>query len=174
MTVGGTELDRTDKLKDMLTNIIRTNLLTSDFSRGNLKSILIFSNYISNKMQLHTVYLHLEIVTGGISTHHQENTQLYLQYTVPVKPLLLPIPIYIQQDATLHILSTSGKLPYIFRVVSPPIIRSTHNCIYSIRYLSNRYCYLPLLWKIWNNSSTIGRSNGLVGTVYCKYSCVCS
>jgi len=25
-----------------------------------------------------------------------------------------------------------------------------HNCIYSIWYLSNRYCYLPLLWKSWN------------------------
>ena len=45
---------------------------------------------------------------------------------------------------------TSGKLLYMFRVVSPPIIRSTHNCIYSIRYLSNRYCYQPLLWKIWS------------------------
>jgi len=27
---------------------------------------------------------------GGISTHHQEHTQLYLQYMVLVKPLLLP------------------------------------------------------------------------------------
>ena len=41
------------------------------------------------------------------------------------------------------------KLLYMFRVVSPPIIRSTHNCIYSIWYLSNRYCYLPLLWNSW-------------------------
>jgi len=23
-------------------------------------------------------------------------------------------------------------------------------CIYTIWYLSNRYCYLPLLWKSWN------------------------
>ena len=46
----------------------------------------------------------------------------------------------------------SGKLLYMFRVVSPPIIRSTHNCIYSIWYLSNRSCYLPLLWKSWNCS----------------------
>ena len=38
----------------------------------------------------------------------------------------------------------------MFRVVFPPIIRSTHNCIYSIWYLLNRYCYLPLLWKGWN------------------------
>ena len=36
------------------------------------------------------------------------------------------------------------KLLYIFRVVPPPIIRSANNCIYSIWYLSHRYCYLPL------------------------------
>ena len=29
-------------------------------------------------------------VSGDISTHNQENTQLYLQYLVLVKPLLLP------------------------------------------------------------------------------------
>ena len=39
---------------------------------------------------------------------------------------------------------------YMFRVVSPSIIRSTYNCIYSIWHLSNRYCYLPLSWKSWN------------------------
>jgi len=33
--------------------------------------------------------------------------------------------IYFQQDATSHILFISGKLLYMFRVVSPPIIRST-------------------------------------------------
>ena len=32
-------------------------------------------------------------VSGGISTHHQEHTQLYLQYLVFVKPLLLPAAI---------------------------------------------------------------------------------
>ena len=44
------------------------------------------------------------------------------------------------------------KLLYMFRVVSPPIIRTTHVCIYSIWYLSNRYCYLPLLCRSWNFS----------------------
>ena len=61
--------------------------------------------------------------------------------------------IYFQQDAALDSLFISGKMLYMFdmfRVVSPPIIRSTYNCIYSIWYLSNRYCYLPLLWKSWN------------------------
>jgi hypothetical protein len=36
------------------------------------------------------------------------------------------------------------KLLYMFRVIPPPIIRSANNCIYSIWYLSHRYCYLPL------------------------------
>ena len=38
----------------------------------------------------------------------------------------------------------------MFRVVLPPIIRSAYNCIYSIWYLSHRYCYLPLSRKSWN------------------------
>jgi hypothetical protein len=42
------------------------------------------------------------------------------------------------------------KLLYMFRVVLPPIIRSAYNCIYSIWYLSQLYCYLPLSWKSWN------------------------
>jgi len=36
------------------------------------------------------------------------------------------------------------KLLYMFRVVTPPIIRSANNYTYSIWYLSRRYCYLPL------------------------------
>jgi hypothetical protein len=42
------------------------------------------------------------------------------------------------------------KLLYMFRVVPPSIIKSANNCIYSIWYLSHRYCYLPLSWKSWN------------------------
>jgi hypothetical protein len=42
------------------------------------------------------------------------------------------------------------KLLYMFRVVPSLIIRSANNCIYSIWYLSHRYCYLPLSWKSWN------------------------
>ena len=58
--------------------------------------------------------------------------------------------ICFQQDANLHSSFISGKLLYMFRVISPPIIRSTHNCIYSIWYLSNRYCYALPSWKSWN------------------------
>jgi hypothetical protein len=42
------------------------------------------------------------------------------------------------------------KLLYMFRVVLSSIIRSAYTCIYSIWYLSHRYCYLPLSWKTWN------------------------
>ena len=46
-------------------------------------------------MRRYTVYfwktaLH---VSGGITTHHQEHTELYLQNLVLVKPLLLPAAI---------------------------------------------------------------------------------
>jgi hypothetical protein len=47
---------------------------------------------ISNKMQRYTVYLYLETAlhdSGGISIHHQERIQLYLQHLVFVTPLLL-------------------------------------------------------------------------------------
>jgi len=49
--------------------------------------------YISNKMQLYTVYLYLGTalhVSGGTSTHDQEHIQLYLKNLVFVTPLLLP------------------------------------------------------------------------------------
>jgi hypothetical protein len=52
--------------------------------------------YISNKMQLYTVYLYLETplhVLGGTSTHHQERIQLYIQHLLLVTPLLLPTAI---------------------------------------------------------------------------------
>jgi len=52
--------------------------------------------YISNKMQLYTVYLYLETplhVSGGTSTHHQERIQLYLQHRVFVTKLLLSAAI---------------------------------------------------------------------------------
>jgi hypothetical protein len=46
--------------------------------------------------QLYTVYLYLETVlhvSGGISNHHQERKQMYLQHLVFVTPLLLPAAI---------------------------------------------------------------------------------
>ena len=56
------------------------------------------------------------------------------------------------------------KLLYMFRVVPPPIIRSAYNCIYSIWYLSHRYCYLLLI--------AAGRSSGVTNSRCCRYSCM--
>jgi hypothetical protein len=56
------------------------------------------------------------------------------------------------------------KLLYMFRVVSPPIIRSANNCIYSIWYLSYRYCYLPLYRQI---VVTVWQIPDVVDTVVC-------
>jgi hypothetical protein len=58
--------------------------------------ILSIFQYISNKMQRYTVYLHLETalhVSGGTFTHNQERIQLYLQHLVFVTPLLLSAAI---------------------------------------------------------------------------------
>ena len=46
--------------------------------------------YVTQFIYLWKTALH---VSGGISTHHQKHTQLYLQYMVLVKPLLLPAAI---------------------------------------------------------------------------------
>jgi len=57
------------------------------------------------------------------------------------------IPIYIYIYPTRYNFTQFiyiWKLLYIFRVLLPPIMRSAYNCIYSIWYLSHRYCYLLL------------------------------
>jgi len=48
--------------------------------------------YIQQDATLHSLfYLETALhVSGGISIHHQERKQLYLQYLVFVTPLLLP------------------------------------------------------------------------------------
>jgi len=45
--------------------------------------------------------------------------------------------IIVQQDATMYSLLYLCKLLYMFRVVTPRIIRSTYNCNYSIWHWSN-------------------------------------
>jgi hypothetical protein len=45
--------------------------------------------------------------------------------------------IIVQQDATMYSLSYFCKLLYMFRVVTPPIIRNTYNCNYSVWHWSN-------------------------------------
>jgi hypothetical protein len=62
----------------------------------------------------------------------------------------MEVSIIVQQDATMYSLLYFYKLLYIFRVVNPPIVRSTYNFIYTIWHWSNHLCYLSLSWKSWN------------------------
>jgi len=87
--------------------------------------------------------------------------------------------IIVQQDATIYSLLYFCKLLYMSRVVTPPIIRSTYNCNYSIWHWSNRLCYLPLSWSGWNcssNRSTKAKCSrdGLTSARCCNYSYMCS
>jgi hypothetical protein len=126
---------------------------------------------IQQDAMLHSL-LYLETalhVSGGTSTHHQERMQLYLQHLVFVTPLLLPAAIVEEME---------------------PVRVCCGWRIYSIWYLSHRYCYLPLSWNSWNrfecavdgvrhsqhtqtssNSSTIAAdsSNGVTSTRCCRY-----
>jgi len=70
---------------------------------------------------------------------YRQVTELNVRGSVHRKNIL----IYIQQDQR-YTVYFIWKLLYMFRVVPPPIIKSANNCIYSIWYLSDRYCYLPL------------------------------
>jgi len=94
--------------------------------------VLSTCRYISNKMQIYTVYLSLETtlhVSGGTSTHHQERTQLYLQHLVLVKPLLLPAAVV--EEMELHYTSAYKNFPLLLIFMSP--------CNVSIfRYISNK------------------------------------
>jgi len=47
---------------------------------------------------------------------------------------------------TVYYISVNCSL-YMFRVVTPLIIRSTYNCNHSICHWSNRLSYFPLSWS---------------------------
>jgi hypothetical protein len=94
--------------KTIITNIIKCNPLNAELNPichslillGDLTfmgtCIVSIFHYTSNKMQRYTVYLYVETalhVSGGISTHHEERIQLYLQHLVFVTPLLLSAAI---------------------------------------------------------------------------------
>ena len=114
-----------------------------------------------------------------------EQDLLYLTF---MGPCIISIFQYISNKVQRYTVYFIWKLVYMFRVTPPPIVRSANNCTYSIRYLSHRYCYLPLSCKSWNwfecaqhtqtssNSSTIAAdsNNGVTNTGCCRCSCLCS
>jgi hypothetical protein len=97
-----------------------------------------------NKICLH-IFLWLLIVWKQL--WKTNNITLNLTF---MGPCVLRIFLYISNKMQRYTVYCTWKLLYMFRVVLPPIIRSAYNCIYSIWYLSHRYCYLPLSWKSWN------------------------
>ena len=64
-------------------------------------------------MQRYTDYLHLETalhVSGGISTHHQEHIQLYIQHLVVfVKALLLTSAIVEELELQFQFFHDNGR-----------------------------------------------------------------
>ena len=52
------------------------------------------------------------------------------------------------------------ELSYMFRVVPPPIIRSACNCVYSIWYLSHRYCCYCYLLLAAGSSNSVTNDDG--------------
>ena len=67
-------------------------------------------------------------------------------------PCIVSIFRYISNKTQRYIVCYLWKLLYMFRVVSPPIIRSAYNCIYNIWYLSNRNCYLLTAFQPFHDS----------------------
>ena len=73
-------------------------------------------------------------VSGAFHTHHQEYIKLHLQPPVQV---ILSLQLLSSSVAKFGLGQSrlAGSL-YMFRVLCTPIIRSTLNCIYSLRYRS--------------------------------------
>jgi hypothetical protein len=91
-----------------------------------------------------------------------------------VGPCIVILFQYISNKTQRYTVYSIWKLLYMFRGVPPLIIRSANNCIYSIWYLSHRYCYLPLKRQV---AVTVWQMLGAVDTVVCapdddKINCV--
>ena len=74
--------------------------------------------------------------------------------------------------ATVYSLLYFRKLPYVFWVVTPPIIRSRYKCNYSIWHWST----ISATFHYSSNFSTVveGSRDGLISTRCCNYSYMCS
>jgi len=86
-----------------------------------LLTLLALHTKIQNKMNMYTVNQH---------------TTIY-GYLLQIYTTCFGLSIIFQQDATTYSLLYLCKLLYMFRVLNPPIIRSTYNCNYSIWHWSN-------------------------------------
>jgi hypothetical protein len=79
------------------------------------------------------------------------------------------IPIYIQQDATLHSLFISGNCSTCFGWYLHPS-SGPQTTVSTACAMSHRYCYLPLSWKSWmhgpiNVKLDFSLKNGYTGSL---------
>ena len=69
----------------------------------------------------------------------------------------------------------SASSLYMFRLSTTPIIRSTQNCNYSLRYGSYFLCsYLPPTWPTWPLWREVAAQHSMTSTGGCSYSFVYS
>ena len=87
-------------------------------------------------------------VQGGSNT---TGTDLYKCTNKPV-PVIYEPPCMYPTICNVTQFIYFCKLLYMFRVVFPPIIRSTLNCIYNIRHLSHRYCWNCLQFQLFHDN----------------------
>ena len=111
----------------------------SAFRSGLLHYLLLAHNSVSiNVQQVATIHsLSVNCSTCfGWSLHPSAGAQITVSTASGTsQPLLLPVAI-VEELRLLYTVYFNCKLLYIFRVVSPPIIRSTNNCTYTIWYQS--------------------------------------
>ena len=121
------------------------------------------------------------------------NKLFVLKYLTFMGSCIVIIFQYMSNKMQRYVVYFIWKPLYMFQVVSSPIIRSASNCICSIWYMSQRYCYLPRSWKSWNwfecpvgdlgnpqhtqtssNTSTIAADSnkGVTNIRCCRYSCL--
>ena len=112
------------------------------------------NGYIENFTLLNDVHEFLPVFPtifiqfGYSSVKHMVTT---ISVCLFMDPCIVIIFQYISNKMQRYTVYFIRKLLYMFQVVPSPIISSSNNCIYSIWYLSHRYCYLPLSWKSWNS-----------------------
>ena len=136
-------------------------------------------------MQRYTVHLYLETarqVSGGISTLHQEHTQLYLQYLVLVKPLLLPAAIVEELELQFHLFHDSRQVAVTVwqlpDTVDTVVCAPDDGCRYHTKHVErfpdiNKLCNVASCWIYTGNILTMhGPLN--VKHQKCLYHCNCS
>jgi len=101
----------------------KLNSTMFDFYVSTVKSFFVLRPYIRE----HTVHLNCYFWSSSFTSASVYLSQRTLGYSD-----IYPTRSNFTQFIYLR------KLLYMFRVVSPSIIRSTYNCIYNIWYLSNR------------------------------------